>query len=57
MGPKISAAIRFVDGRDRIAAITSPELVYATLDDRHGVIEGGRGTLVVPTPVRVEELV
>jgi carbamate kinase len=61
MGPKVSAAITFVDGTDgarggRIAAITTPELVYATLDEPHGVIEGGRGTRIVPTPAAAEAL-
>jgi carbamate kinase len=58
MGPKVSAAIKFVEGGDkRIAAITTPELVYATLDTPHGVVEGGRGTRIVPNPVPAEELV
>ena len=48
MGPKIAAAIRFVEGGDRVAAITTPELVYATLDGSHGALEGGRGTRIVP---------
>lgn len=52
MGPKMAAAIRFAEGHSnnglpRTAAITTPELVYATLDESHGVVEGGRGTLVV----------
>lgn len=61
MGPKMAAAIKFVEGRqegggdrggaDRMAAITTPELVYATLDESHGVIEGGRGTRIVRNPV------
>ncbi|MDH3756146.1 MAG: carbamate kinase [Acidimicrobiia bacterium] len=50
MGPKISAAIHFVERspseRARIAAITTPELVYATLDNAHGAIEGHRGTRI-----------
>jgi carbamate kinase len=57
MGPKVSAAITFVEGGNRIAAITTPELVYATLDTPHGVVEGGRGTRIVPTRVPAEELV
>jgi carbamate kinase len=53
MGPKMSAAIKFVEGpasidRPRFAAITTPELVYATLDEPHGVVEGGRGTRILP---------
>ena len=57
MGPKMSAAIEFVsgkpaEGRSRFAAITTPELVYATLDEIAGSgIEGGRGTLIVPNAV------
>ena len=56
MGPKMAAAIKFVDGRsrdgvERIAAITTPELVYATLAISHGVIEGSRGTRIVRNPV------
>ena len=54
MGPKISAAIKFVERGDRIAAITTPELVNATLDVSHGVVEGGRGTRIVPSPAAVE---
>ncbi len=60
MGPKMSAAIKFVSGEcdrnhSRFAAITTPELVYATLDEATGtVIEGGRGTRIVPDPVAAE---
>ena len=66
MGPKMSAAIKFVEGsasveRPRFAAITTPELVYATLDEPHGVVEGHRGTRIltedVPTPATTKELV
>jgi carbamate kinase len=65
MGPKMSAAIKFVDGstseHQRFAAITTPELVYATLDESHGVVEGNRGTRVlaaeVPIPINTKELV
>ena len=56
MGPKMDAAIRFVNGQssedfERIAAITTPELVYGTLDSSHGVIEGDRGTRIICNPV------
>ncbi|MCY3648571.1 MAG: carbamate kinase [Acidimicrobiaceae bacterium] len=51
MGPKVEAAIEFVEATGRISAITTPELVYATLDEPGGVIEGPRGTLIVPDPV------
>ena len=52
MGPKMEAAAHFVDGstsdHPRVAAITTPELVYATLDNAHGAIQGHRGTLIKP---------
>ena len=51
MGPKVEAAIEFVESPGRISAITTPELVYATLDEPAGVIEGPRGTRIVPDPV------
>ena len=51
MGPKVEAAIEFVETPGRISAITTPELVYATLDEPAGVIEGPRGTRIVPDPV------
>ena len=51
MGPKVEAAIEFVEAAGRISAITTPELVYATLDEPAGVIEGPRGTRIVPDPV------
>ena len=55
MGPKVRAAVEFVEapGADpgRLAAITTPELVYATLDEPAGVIEGPGGTRIVPDPV------
>ncbi len=51
MGPKVEAAIEFVESPGRISAITTPELVYATLDEPACVIEGPRGTRIVPDPV------
>ena len=51
MGPKVEAAIEFVESPGRISAITTPELVYATLDEPAGVIEGPRGTRILPDPV------
>lgn len=55
MGPKMSAAIEFVAGSPpgarRFAAITTPELVYATLDEPHGIVEGERGTRILPEDV------
>ncbi len=50
MGPKVEAAIEFVESTGRISAITTPELVYATLDEPGGVIAGPRGTRIVPDP-------
>ena len=55
MGPKVQAAAEFVEepgaAPGRLAAITTPELVYATLDEPAGVIEGPGGTRIVPNPV------
>ncbi len=51
MGPKVEAAIEFVESPGRISAITTPELVYATLDEPAGVIAGPRGTRILPDPV------
>lgn len=55
MGPKVRAAVEFVESpgaaAGRLAAITTPELVYATLDEPAGVIEGPGGTRIVPDPV------
>jgi carbamate kinase len=52
MGPKISAAIQFIEdgGPDtqRFVAITTPDLVYATLDNSYGAIQGHRGTKIKP---------
>ena len=52
MGPKIRAAVHFVDGSteesSRFAAITTPELVYATVDNAYGAIQGHRGTRIKP---------
>ena len=51
MGPKVEAAIEFVETLGRVSAITTPELVYATLDEPAGVMEGPRGTRILPDPV------
>ncbi len=54
MGPKMEAAMKFVGGSAsgntaRMAAITTPELVYATLAEASGsIVDGGRGTRVTP---------
>ena len=47
MGPKVQAAINFATAPGRVSAITTPELVYTTLDRPAGVIEGARGTRIV----------
>ncbi len=47
MGPKVQAAINFATAPGRVSAITTPELVYTTLDHPAGVIEGARGTRIV----------
>ncbi len=61
MGPKVWAAVEFVEepgaAPGRLAAITTPELVYATLDEPAGVIEGPGGTRIVADPVPVPALV
>lgn len=58
MGPKMEAAMKFVDGGSnpgRLAAITTPELVYGTLSETiGGVVEGGRGTCITVDAVSVE---
>lgn len=60
MGPKMAAAIKFVEGRtdrrgSRVSAITTPELVYGTLDSiRNGVVEGEHGTRIVADPASAE---
>jgi len=55
MGPKMRAAAHFVEGatvdKRRVSAITTPEMVYATLDNAHGAIQGNRGTLIKPPKV------
>lgn len=52
MGPKVSAAIKFASAPGRLSAITTPELVYTTLDAPPGLLEGARGTRIV---ARAEE--
>ena len=47
MGPKVRAAAEFVTDPGRLSAITSPELVYATLDETESAILGRRGTRIV----------
>ena len=47
MGPKVTAAVEFLTRPGRVSAITTPELVYATLDDAEWVLLGRRGTRIV----------
>lgn len=62
MGPKMEAAMKFVGGTEsgnvaRLAVITTPELVYATLaESSGGIVEGARGTRVTPDAAKNETL-
>jgi carbamate kinase len=47
MGPKVRAAVRFVRYGGEVAVITSPELVYASLEGTVSELEGTAGTRVV----------
>jgi carbamate kinase len=47
MGPKVRAAIRFLRRGGEQAVITTPQLVYASLEGRVSVLEGETGTRIV----------
>jgi carbamate kinase len=47
MGPKMRAATRFLRAGGRVAVITTPELVYPSLEGRASLLEGKAGTTVV----------
>jgi carbamate kinase len=47
MGPKVRAAIRFLRQGGEQAVITTPELVYASLEGTVSVLEGVSGTRIV----------
>lgn len=47
MGPKVTAAVRFLSAGGELAVITSPELVLEAL-------RGGRGTRIVPQAARAQ---
>jgi carbamate kinase len=47
MGPKVRAAIRFLRHGGEVAVITSPELVYASLEGTVSQLEGTVGTRIV----------
>ena len=53
MGPKVEAATKFVEIPGRVSAITTPELVYATLQEPDGMTQQPRGTRIVGDPVAV----
>ncbi len=48
MGPKVQAAIEFIECPGRVAAITSPELVLATMNEPSNAVVGRRGTRIMP---------
>ena len=47
MGPKVRAAVRFLRYGGEVAVITSPELVYASLEGTVSQLEGMVGTRIV----------
>jgi carbamate kinase len=47
MGPKVRAATRFLRAGGRVAVITTPELVYPSLEGRASQLEGTGGTSIV----------
>jgi carbamate kinase len=47
MGPKVRAAVRFLRYGGEVAVITSPELVYASLEGTVSELEGTVGTRIV----------
>lgn len=47
MGPKVRAAVRFLRYGGEVAVITSPELVYASLEGTVSQLEGTAGTRIV----------
>lgn len=55
MGPKVQAALRFLDRGGRVAAITTPERLLATVSDGPPAPAGEVGTRIVPAsrPARV----
>jgi carbamate kinase len=53
MGPKVRAAIRFLRHGGEVAVITSPELVYASLEGTVSQLEGTVGTRIVRVRARV----
>jgi carbamate kinase len=56
MGPKVRASTRFLRAGGRVAVITTPELVYPSLEGRASLLEGRSGTAILgyapaPPPV------
>ena len=59
MGPKVRASTRFLRAGGRVAVITTPELVYPSLEGRASLLEGRSGTSILgytrgPAPAAVE---
>ncbi|MGH7746462.1 MAG: carbamate kinase [Candidatus Dormibacteria bacterium] len=50
MGPKMRAATRFLRAGGRVAVITTPELVYPSLEGRASLLEGRAGTSILGHP-------
>ncbi len=50
VGSKADTGNELLDAAGRISVITTPELVYATLEEPAGVIEGPSGTRIVADP-------
>jgi carbamate kinase len=47
MGPKVRASTRFLRAGGRVAVITTPELVYPSLEGRASLLEGRSGTSIL----------
>ena len=47
MGPKVRASTRFLRSGGRVAVITTPELVYPSLEGRASLLEGRSGTSIL----------
>jgi carbamate kinase len=50
MGPKMRAATRFLRAGGRVAVVTTPELVYPSLEGRASLLEGKAGTSILGFP-------
>jgi carbamate kinase len=54
MGPKVRAAIRFLQAGGEEAVITTPALVYASLEGTVSELEGRAGTRIVRVRAQAE---